>query len=165
MTMESLPLSFKVLLGFLHQTIAAMADPRAASNATRYSLKDPILGAFSAFFMQCESFLEHQRQMQSRQGKNNAQSLFGLLNIPSIPQIRNILDQISAHQLFGVFTQVYQALHKGGYLQSFQCLGEHLLVALDGTQYYSSSTLHCQKCSSRTHKNGTVTYFMAQLCL
>lgn len=59
--MESLPLSLKVLLGFLHQAIAGMGEPRKASNATRYSLRDPILGAFSAFFMQCESFLEHQR--------------------------------------------------------------------------------------------------------
>ncbi|MEA5550954.1 ISNCY family transposase [Anabaena cylindrica UHCC 0172] len=35
----------------------------------------------------------------------------------------------------------------------------HLLVTLDGTQYFSSGTIHCECCSSRTHKNGTVTYF------
>jgi hypothetical protein len=69
--METLPLSLKVLLGFLHQAITGIEEPRKASNATRYSIKDPILGAFSVFFMQCESFLEHQRQKNSRQGKNN----------------------------------------------------------------------------------------------
>jgi len=61
--MESLPLSFGVLLGHLHQIMTQMNDPRLASNGTRYSLKDAILAAFSVFFMQCESFLEHQRQM------------------------------------------------------------------------------------------------------
>lgn len=116
--MEPMPLSLRVLLGFLHQAIAQMSEPRKASNATRYSLADPILGAFSAFFMQCESFLEHQRQMQSRQGKNNAQTLFGVIKIPSTPQIRNILDKVSAQTLFGVFTGVYQALQKGGYSSS-----------------------------------------------
>jgi len=156
--MESLPLSLKVLLGFLYQAISGMGEPRKASNATRYRLRDPILGAFSAFFMQCESFLEHQRQMQSRQGKNNAQTLFGVIEIPSTPQIRNILDKISAEKLFVVFTWVYQALQKGGYLKPFQSLENHLLVTLDGTQYYRSSTLHCKKCSSRTHKTGAVTY-------
>jgi hypothetical protein len=43
-------LSLKVLLGFLYQAIAGMGEPRKASNATRYSLKDPILGAFSEFY-------------------------------------------------------------------------------------------------------------------
>jgi hypothetical protein len=33
------------------------------------------------------------------------------------------------------------------------------LVALDGTQYFDSQTIHCECCSSRTHKNGTITYF------
>ncbi|MDZ7970859.1 MAG: ISNCY family transposase [Nostoc sp. DedSLP03] len=152
-------LSFGVMLGFLQGVIAQTKDPRLASNATRYSIKDTVLAAFSVFFMQCESFLEHQRQMHSRCGQDNAQSLFGLTRIPTTPQIRNILDEIAASELFRVFTWVYQALHRGGYLKPYHCLGSHLLVALDGTQYFNSQTIHCEYCSSRTHKNGTVTYF------
>lgn len=97
--------------------------------------------------------------MQSRHGKDNAQTLFGLEQIPSVPQIRNILDQIAAPQLFGVFERVYRALQQGGYLKPYQCLGGHLLVALDGTQYFSSQKLGCDRCSTRTHKNGRVTDF------
>ena len=89
--MEPLILSFDVLLGFLDQRIDRIEDPRQASNATRYSLRDAIVAAFSVFFMQCESFLEHQRQMHSRRGKDNAQTLFGVEQIPTTPQIRNIL--------------------------------------------------------------------------
>ncbi len=152
-------LSFGVMLGFLQRAIAEIKDPRQASNATRYNIKDTVLAAFSVFFMQCESFLEHQRQMHSRCGQDNAQSLFGLKRIPTTPQIRNILDEIAASGLFRVFTWVYQALERGGYLKPYHCLGGHLLVDLDGTQYFSSQTIHCDYCSSRTHKNGTVTYF------
>jgi hypothetical protein len=108
--MEPLVLNFGVLLGYLQQSIEHIPDPRQASNGTRYRLGDAILAAFSVFFMQCESFLEHQRQMQSRRGQDNAQTLFGLDQIPSVPQIRNILDQIAAQQLFGVFERVYRAL-------------------------------------------------------
>ena len=93
--MEPMTLSFGVLRGFLHRTIAQINDPRQASNATRYSIKDSVLGAFSVFFLQCESFLEHQPQMHSRCGKDNAQSLFGLTRIPTTPQICNILDAIA----------------------------------------------------------------------
>ncbi len=82
--------------------------------------------------------MEHQRQMHSRHGRNNAQSLFGLEQIPTHPQIRNILDQTAAKSLFKVFRCVYQALQRSGYLKPYQWLGGHLLVALDGSQYFSS---------------------------
>jgi len=36
-----------------------MTDPRQASNGTKYSLNDALLGAFSLFFMQSASFLEY----------------------------------------------------------------------------------------------------------
>jgi hypothetical protein len=117
--------------------------------------------SYQRFLQTPESDLPaHQKpNPQSRQGKNNAQTLLGVIKIPSTPQIRNILDKISAQTLFVVFAWVYQALQKGGYLKPFQSLENHLLVTLDGTQYYSSSTLHCQKCSIRTHNTGAVTYF------
>ncbi|MBF2027661.1 MAG: ISNCY family transposase, partial [Oscillatoriales cyanobacterium C42_A2020_001] len=156
--MEPMPLSFSGLLDSLQQAINRIDDPRQASNGTRYNLKDAILAAFSVFFMQCESFLEHQRQMQSRCGQDNAQTLFGLGQIPTVPQIRNILDQLAATLLFGVFEQVYRALRQEGYLQAYQCLDGQLLVTLDGTQYFSSQKIECQGCSTRTHKNGRVTY-------
>lgn len=147
------------MLAFLQQAISSIKDPRQASHATRYSLKDAVLAGFSAFFMQCESFLEHQRQMHSRCGKDNAQSLFGLKAIPTTAQMRNILDQIPAQELNEVFIWVYRQLHQEGYLKAYEGLNGHLCVALDGTQYFSSQKIHCQCCSSRTHQNGTVNYF------
>jgi len=157
--MEPLPLSFTVLLGYLHQAIEPIADPRQSSNATRYKLRDVILGAFSVFFMQCESFLDHQRHLQSRQGQDNAQSLFELREIPSSAQLRNLLDAVAAAELFEVFFKVYEGLEQSGRLQPYQQWNGHLLVALDGTEYFKSQKIHCECCSSRTHKNGSVTYF------
>ena len=63
--METMTLSFGVFLSYLNEGIGQVNDPRQASNGRRYSLKDAVLAAFSVFFMQCESFLEHQHQMQS----------------------------------------------------------------------------------------------------
>ena len=94
--MEARRLSFSLLLDYLHRLIEPIGDPRQPSNATRYSMRDFLLGAFSVFYMQCPSFLEHQRQMQSRQGHNNAQRLFGLADIPTNNQIKTVLDGIAA---------------------------------------------------------------------
>ena len=76
--MESLGIcvTFSTLLGYLHSAIDQIIDPRKPSNNTKYRLRDAVLSAFAAFFLQCPSFLEHQRQMQSRKGQDNAQTLF-----------------------------------------------------------------------------------------
>ena len=71
--------------------------------------------------------------MQSRHGQDSAQSLFGLTNIPSVEQIRHILDTLPASGLSGVFISNYEQLEDQKYLRGFEVIGKHLLVALDGT--------------------------------
>ena len=108
--MEPAKLSFIALLEYLNRAILGIKDPRRSSNATKYSVGDAVLGAFSVFFMQSESFLEHQRHMDSNQGRSNAQTLFGMIKVPTVPQIRNIVDGISATSRSSVFNCVYQGL-------------------------------------------------------
>ncbi len=92
-------LAFSVFLDFLREGIKKINDPRSKSNATKFKIDEAMLSAFSMFFMQSQSFLEYQRQMQSRSGKDNVQSIFGVDKIPCDPQIRNILDLISANSV------------------------------------------------------------------
>ena len=157
--MNDLPLNLVRLQQYLQQAIATMHDPRKPSNNTRYSLEEAVIGGFIAFFMQSESFLEHQRHLKSRSGMDNAQTLFGLEKIPTVEQIRNILDLIKADHLFDVFAQVYRALLHSGYLNRFKLKGGQMLITLDGSEYHRSETIHCSCCSSQTHKNGSVSYF------
>ena len=37
-------------------------------------------------------------------------------------------------------------------------LDSHYLVALDGTGYFSSKTMHCVSCLHKQHRNGSITY-------
>ena len=156
--MQRVVLTFGILLEFLHETLSEIKDPRGTSNATKYKVSDVMLAAFSMFFMQCESFLEHQRQMHSRMGKDNAQSIFGLEKIPSDVQTRNILDLIKANSLNRVFERVYQFLQLGKHLKSYERLCGNILICLDGTQYHSSTKISCECCSIRNHSNGKITY-------
>ncbi|MHC5820829.1 MAG: ISNCY family transposase, partial [Nostoc sp.] len=136
-------LGFAALLGYLQASIAKMEDPRKDSPNKRYSIPDAVLSAFGAFFMQCESFLEYQRQLNSRKGRDNAQTLFEVDNIPTDNQIRNIIDPIEAVTLVEVFAQIYRKLKTKGYLKPFEVLGDQLLVTLDGSEYFSSQCIHC----------------------
>jgi hypothetical protein len=50
------------------------------------------VAAFSVFFMQSRSFLTHQRLLQTKKGRSNTNTLFQIEQLPSDPQIRNLLD-------------------------------------------------------------------------
>ena len=137
--MQPTILIFSLFLDFLQEAIEKIKDPRSKSNATKFKIDDAMLSAFSMFFMQSQSFLEYQRQMQSRSGKNNVRSIFGVEEIPCDQQIRNILDLISATSLSVVFERIYQFLQNGKHLQRYERLGKNLLICLDVTEYHSSS--------------------------
>lgn len=147
------------LIELLRQKLDELPDTRKPGNNTRYQVEDAVISAFSAFFTQSPSFLEHQRLMKNIKGKDNASSLFNIKEIPCDNQIRNLLDPVPASTVFGVFTEVYECLKKQGIIKKFLYLDSEILIALDGTEYFSSKKISCPNCNYRNHRNGTTTYF------
>lgn len=150
------------LIEYLEQVLKQFPDRRSGKN-TSYDLPDAGMGAFSVFFTQCSSFLAHQRTMKLNKGRCNAESLFGLRDIPSDNQIRNLLDPVSPAHLQPLYRQVFQALERGEVLKSYRSFAHQLLVAIDGTEYFSSQKIHCANCSHRVLKNGETHYFHSVL--
>ena len=149
-------LSFDRLRSILVATVTQLPDRRTRPN-TKYEMADAALGAFAVFFMQSPCFLAHQRDMQRLKGQNNAASLLGLDEVPSDPQIRNLLDPVPPEQLAAPFWRVFEQLRAGDYLKVSQGHLGPWLCALDGTQYFGSAKIHCAQCSTRV-VNGRTYY-------
>ena len=145
------------LLHAFEPVLEQLPDHRTGRNVT-YAIKDAVLSALAVFFMQSPSFLAQQQVVQRRQGRNNAQTLFGVAQIPSDNQIRNLLDPLSPERLFPLFDTCGQVLEAAGTLTAFQVLDQQYLIALDGTQYFSSQTVHCDACTHTTSATGVTTY-------
>ncbi len=153
------PLTFSNMVGHLRKVTTALPDPRVGTGPnTRYTMQDAALGAFSVFFTQSPSFLAVQKTLAQRKGRSNAETLFQMNAIPCDNQIRKLLDEVAPDHLFPVFTCVFEGLEAAGHLDGHRVLDGDLLIALDGTQYFSSQKIHCEQCSKRQHRNGTVTY-------
>jgi len=129
-------------------------DTRGKSNNQRYAMEDAALSAFSIFFTQSPSFLDSQVRMQKQQGKNNAASLFGVHQIPSDNQIRNLLDPVPPETLFPLMATISDELYRDGYLDNFRSINETFLIALDGTDFFSSEKISCPCCTQSKLKNG-----------
>ena len=141
----------------LKEKFALLPDKRTGKNSF-IQMKDVGLSAFSVFFTQSSSFLEHQRAMESRQGKNNAQSLFGIDHIPTDNHIRSLLDEVPASELFPLFSNFLSRLDEQ-HLSEFRQVNGNLLIALDGLHYYHSKKISCSNCSQQKHrKDGSISY-------
>ncbi len=152
-------LTIKIFIDKIKEVVDAYPDTRRGNNLI-YQLRDAVLGAFAVFFMQSPSFLAQQQIMQEEQGRSNAQSLFALVNIPSDNQIRNLLDLLPLRLFHPVFRFCVEGLREAGILDSFRMqeggsLMGQLIIALDGTGYFSSTKLHCDNCIVKIKDRGT----------
>ena len=141
----------------LRLSFESFTDPRKGKN-TRYTMTDAALSAFSVFFTQSPSFLEYQRSLEQAQGSNNARTLFGVHDIPTDNHIRSLLDATPPGAVKPMYAFLFNALDQAGVVDAHRHLGGALLLALDGTEYFSSQAIHCEGCSTRRHANGKVTH-------
>ena len=151
------------LLNTLRDCLETLPDQRTGANS-QFAMADFGMAAFSLFFMQSPSFLEHQRRIEQGSGRSNCQSLFGLTKIPKDSQIRKMLDPVSPELLFPAFGDIRKHLQQNsGLLETFRRLGDYTLIALDGSEYFCSEKICCENCSTRRRRNGKIEYFHTML--
>lgn len=141
----------------LRELAEKQPDSRRADRI-QFTLGDALLAAFSVFFMQCPSFLAHQQVMQRRKGKSNAQTLFGIKRIPTDTHIRNLLDPINVEALYPLFRELAKMCNSSGLYQDYEVYQGRKLLILDGTEYFTSSKLHCKNCLVKEDKQGRKRY-------
>jgi hypothetical protein len=145
-------LSADALYALVGQSFAGIPDHRQA--ASHIPLSDALLSAFAMFALKDPSLLAFDR----RRGDSNLRSVFGIGQIPSDTQMREILDPLAPERLRPVFSDVFRQLQRGKALKRFEFYDGCYLLSLDGTGYFSSQQIHCASCQVKEHKNGTVTY-------
>jgi hypothetical protein len=156
------PLGFDALKSILHRRIDALPDHRKAGPHTRYRVPDAALSAFGIFVTPSPSFLEYQRHLHQTKGQNNASTMFGVETIPCHNQIRTRLDPLPPSALDRGYLAVFEGLAQHGWLANLRSPAAQRWLAMDGTQYFSSSTIHCQHCLTRqTAKGPTLSYHSA----
>ncbi len=149
-------LTFEELLHSLQMISEQLPDQR--TDDIVYKMSDAALGAFSIFFTQSPSFLEFQRMLEKAKGSSNAQTLFKMVNIPSDNHIRNLLDLIEASHFNPVYRYIIDRFEQSKQLEPYRYINGDLLVALDGTRYFSSSKICCKNCKVTKHNSGKITY-------
>lgn len=154
------PNLFNQVIESFHQSVDHFVDKRRGKNI-RYSLKDIALSAFSVFFTQSPSFLSFQELMKRTQGQSNLETLFGVESIPTDNHIRSMLDETPSGVIYPVFDQLLETFHQTELSQEFKGVLGSYLVALDGTEYFHSQSIHCSQCLTKRHQESLHYYHSA----
>ena len=75
--MKSVDFTVDNLISKLRAIFETLPNPRTGNNC-QFHFADIAMSAFSALFMQCPSFLDHQRCFQEAHNRHACQSLFGI---------------------------------------------------------------------------------------
>jgi hypothetical protein len=148
------PVKFQQMLAGVRRSLEAVPEHRTGRNI-QYTIEDAGLSAFSVFYLQSPSFLAYQKQMKKQQGRDNAQSMFGIERIPSDAQIRNLLDPVAPAVLREPFWDTYHLVQASGHLEVYRHVAGTYLCSMDGTWYFSSEKIHCSTCTVYEHQDRT----------
>ena len=139
----------KQIIQHIAREFEKLPDSRVQKNL-KYTISDISLSAFAMYYFQNPSWLDFTRKMDTKSGKSNAKSLFGIKNIPSDNHIRDTLDDIKVEKLQPAFDKIYKLLLEKNTLDKYTYFdNKTLLVLLDGTYYHSSKKIHCSHCQTR----------------
>jgi len=157
-------LSLEAIVDLLATMFGAVTDVRA-SEQCRYSLPDTLLSGFAMMFFQHPSLLQFQRAMHQKRRRCNLQTIFGVQEVPSDTQMREILDGVEVEGLRALLPQLWEKVRRAGWggrftttLPSGQHQGTYYTVALDGSEYFRSTTVQCRHCLRQSDSKGRVQY-------
>jgi hypothetical protein len=73
------------------------------------------------------------------------------------------LDAVDPENVQPIYRHIFLELERAGILERRRSFARQLLVAMDGTEYFSSKAIHCENCSHRELNNGKTNYFHSAL--
>jgi hypothetical protein len=153
-------LTFAAFRDLLATTFAEIADQRDPRRIT-WELSAVLMSAFAMLFFQHPSLLEYQRRMQKRTGVSNLERVFGVEELPSDTQMREILDGVPTEPLRRVLPQTFEQMRRVGWVTRFvtEVAGQkYYPTVLDGSEYFHSTQIHCPSCLHQRQANGETHY-------
>jgi hypothetical protein len=150
-------LSFSALRNALTEQFHKLDDCRQ-SGKVDHRLHDCLMSAFAMMFLQDPSLLTFQRRIQDKKQFSNLSNVFQVQSVPKDSQMRHNLDQVPTKQLEPIFSDWLSRLQRNKYLEAYRFLDRYYLVPIDGSQYFTSNSIHCPGCLRAHSKSGTRYY-------
>jgi len=148
-------LTIDSLYAKLGNSFQEVEDHRNQEN-TKIKLKDILLSGFALFSLKDRSLLKFTKEYKTR--ANNLNNIYGINKLPSDTSMRQVIDKVDSKKLQPILAKSVKDLIEEKQLLSYELFGGYFYVPIDGTDYFSSQNVHCEKCLVTNHQTGTKTY-------
>jgi hypothetical protein len=151
-------LSTSALLSAVRKVFSAIPDHRQAAKCT-IALDDALMSGLAVFGLKFPSLLKFDEQRHEDHIRHNLETLYGVKRAPCDTQLREIVDPVAPAHLHPAFRALFQVLQETNQLEPYRFLGQFLLVSIDGTGQFSSSSICCPECSIKQTRGGDTLYY------
>ena len=147
-------LNLDAMMATTHNKFANIPDHR--KRECKISLADALMSGYAMFALKDPSLLSFDNRRMN--DESNLKRVFGIHNVASDSQLREILDPVDPDLLRAMFSDIFYQLQRGKALEPFAYYQGCFLLSIDGTGSFSSEKLSSASCLEKKHKNGRITY-------
>jgi hypothetical protein len=148
-----LHLSFGSLRNGMSRIVRGIKDPRNPEKID-HTLHDVVMSGEAMMHFQDPSLLQFQKHLEDSFHYSNLTTLFEVKSIPKSSQMKDILDVVPSESFRPIFYDFFARLQRGKQLKNFELFPELYIVSVDGSEYFSSSQVHCPHCLKKVHNRG-----------
>lgn len=157
-------LTFEAIVSLVRADFRLL-DEKGDNQRAEYLLSDILLSGYAMFFFQEPSLLQFHERLLRKKGRCNLHSMFGVREVPKESQLRERLDEIGPESVRHLLPQLFERIRRRGWAWDWQNeisagrdAGSYYVLALDGTDYFSSEAISCEQCVVRRDKSGQMHY-------
>lgn len=118
------------------------------------ALHDVVMSGFACMVYQEPSLLQFQKNLEDSVHENNLRTQFDIQNIPSTTQMKEVTDYVDSDNFADIFNMYHKKLTKAEVIDTFKNKLGTYYISADGTQYFTSTKIHCDKCLTKECKDG-----------
>lgn len=134
--------------------------PEHRSSKVNFKLADVLMSGLAMFGLKYPSLLQFDKATHNDKiVKANLKKLYEVDQAPSDTQMRDILDPVNPENLRPAYKAIHKQLQRQKVLENYKYLEGYIIVSIDGTGQFSSSSVHCEDCCSRNLRNGEKQYY------
>lgn len=145
-------LSADPLFALIRKELDKVSDPRAGSSPIQ--IGDALMAAFAMFSLKEKSLLA----FDEFRNDPNLKVVYGIVRVPSDTTMREIGDLVDPQEIRPLFPRIFRCLQRGKGIEQFPYWNKCYLLSLDGTQYFTSTKIHCDFCLEKHSQSGAITY-------
>jgi len=135
--------------------------PEHRKREGKISLADALMSGYAMFALKDPSLLLFDNRRRNDEG--NLKRVFGIQNVPSDTQMRELLDPVDPDLIRPRFADIFHQLQRGKALEPLAYYQGCYLLSVDGTGSFSSEKLSSASCLEKKSRNGKITYYQQVL--